>query len=123
MGQTQAVKEAIWLFGLLNELDTFGMLINIGEGLIVFRIFESVYFFVATIIYCDNQEAQALAKNFINHFRIKHMNIQHHFVRKKIAEGQIQLEHVFTQDQIANEFIKSLPRDAFEKFRNALSFS
>ena len=123
MSQTQAVKEAIWLFDLLNELDTSSMPINIDEGLIAFEIFEPVYSLVATIIYCDNQGTQALAKNFINHSRMKHMDIQHHFVREKIAEGQIQLKHVPTQNQIADGLIKPLPRNAFEKFRNALSFS
>ena len=123
MGQTQAAKEAIWLSGLLNELDTPGMPINIGEGLIAFGTSEPVYSLAATIIYCDNQGAQALAKNPTNHSRMKHMDIQHHFVREKVAEGQIQLEHVPTQDQIADGLTKPLPRDAFEKFRNALGLS
>ena len=51
------------------------------------------------------------------------MDIQHHFVREKVAEGRIQLEHVPTQDQIADGLTKPLPRDAFEKFRNALGLS
>ena len=99
------------------------MLINIDEILIIYEIFEFVYCFVVIIIYCDNQKIQTLAKNFINHFRMKHMNIQHHFVREKIVEEQIQLEHVFTQNQIIDDLIKSLSRDAFEKFRNALNLT
>ena len=51
------------------------------------------------------------------------MNIQHHFVREKIIENRIQLKHVFTQNQIIDDFIKSLSRNAFEKFRNALDFT
>ena len=123
MNQTQAIKKTIWFFDLLNELNTFDMFINIDENLIIFETFEFVYFFVITIIYCNNQKAQAFAKNFINYFRIKHMNIQQHFVRKKIIEKQIQLKHVFTQNQIIDEFIKSLPRNAFEKFRTTLNFN
>ena len=99
------------------------MLINIDEAFIIYEIFEFVYCFVVIIIYCDNQKAQTLAKNFINHFRMKHMNIQHHFVREKIVEEQIQLEHVFTQDQITDDLIKSLFKNAFERFRNALNFT
>ena len=74
------------------------MFINIDEDLIIFEIFELVYFFAVTIIYCDNQKTQTLAKNFINYFRIKYINIQQHFVRKKIVEEQIQLKYVFTQN-------------------------
>ena len=96
------------------------MFINIDDAFIIYDIFESIYSFAATIIYCDNQKTQTLAKNFINHSRMKHMNIQHHFVRKKIIENRIQLKHVFTQNQITDDLIKSLSRDAFEKFRNAL---
>ena len=99
------------------------MLINISESLIIFKAFEFVYCFVATIIYYNNQKAQTLTKNFINYFRIKHINIQHHFIQKKIIEKQIQLKHVLTHDQITNELIKSLLRNAFKKFRNALNFS
>ena len=53
---------------------------------------------------------------------MKHMNIQHHFIRKKIIEKQIQLKHVFTIKQIIDDFIKSLSRNNFEKFRKTLSF-
>ena len=42
------------------------------------------YCFVVTIIYCDNQKAQALAKNSIFYVRNKHIDIQHHFVKNKV---------------------------------------
>ena len=120
IGQTQAAKEAIWLSGLLNELDTPGMPTNIGEALVAYGVAEPAYCLAATVIYCDNQGAQALAKNPTNHSRMKHMDLQHHFVREKVAEGRIQLEHVPTAEQVADGLTKPLPRDAFEKFRNAL---
>ena len=65
------------------------MSININKNLIIFKILKFVYFFVATIIYYNNQKTQTFAKNFINYFRIKHINIQQHFVQKKIIEKQI----------------------------------
>ena len=99
------------------------MFINIGDIFIIYKIFEFVYSLIVTIIYCDNQKVQTLAKNFINHFRIKHINIQHYFVREKIVEKQIQLKHVFTQNQIINNFIKLLFKNAFKKFRNAFNFT
>ena len=98
------------------------MFINIEKTFITYKVSKSTYCLIVTVIYCDNQKTQTLAKNFINHFRMKHMNIQHHFVREKIIEKQIQLKHVFTTKQIINDFIKSLFRNNFEKFRKTLNF-
>ena len=73
----------------MNELNTFNIFINIDKTFIIYNIVEFFYCFVAIIIYCDNQKAQTFAKNFINHFRMKHINIQHYFVREKIIKNQI----------------------------------
>ena len=45
----------------------------------------------ATIIYCDNQSAIALAKNPQFHTHTKHIDIQHHFVQDKVSEGAVEL--------------------------------
>jgi len=42
-------------------------------------------------IYSDNQSAIALEKNLIFHQRIKHIEIQAHFIRKKVLEGLLHL--------------------------------
>ena len=97
------------------------MFINIENFFIIYEILKSIYCLIVIVIYCNNQKTQTFVKNFINYFRMKHMNIQHHFVREKIIKKQIQLKHVFTTKQIINDFIKSLFRNNFEKFRKALS--
>lgn len=102
MGQTQATKEAVWLKALLKQLD---------------EAYEAP---VATIIHCDNQGAMALAKNPEFHARSKHIGIQHHFVREKISNGDIELKFVPTEQQIADGLTKALPKDRFEAFRRAL---
>ena len=79
-------------------MNTLNIFINIDDVFIIYETFELIYNLVAIIIYCDNQKVQIFAKNFINHFRMKHMNIQHHFVREKIVKERIQLKHVFTQN-------------------------
>ena len=53
---------------------------------------------------------------------MKHMNLQHHFVKKTIVKNRIQLKYVFIAKQIADNLIKLLSRDIFEKFRNILDF-
>jgi hypothetical protein len=100
IAQTQAAKEAIWLQRLIQELITT----------------------VATppIIYCDNEGAVALSKNPEFHSRTKHIDIQWHFVREKVAEGRIELQRVSTANQAADGFTKGLPRELFTKFRQVI---
>ena len=98
------------------------MFINIEKIFIIYEILKLIYCLIVIVIYCNNSKTQTFIKNFINYFRMKHMNIQHYFVRKKIIEKQIQLKHVFTTKQIINDFIKSFFRNSFEKFRKTLNF-
>ena len=44
-----------------------------------------------TLIQCDNQSCIALAKSPVFHARSKHIEIQYHFVREKILDGEIVL--------------------------------
>jgi Reverse transcriptase (RNA-dependent DNA polymerase)/gag-polypeptide of LTR copia-type len=101
LGQTQATKEAIFLRSLLQEL----------------RPEEQPS---ATIIYCDNQGAIALAKNPQFHARTKHIDIQHHFVREKVASGEVDLQYVPTEEQLADGLTKPLSKEKFFKFRALL---
>jgi hypothetical protein len=103
IGQTNATKEAIWLKRFLAQVnfDKFGPP-------------------VATIIYCDNQGAMALAKNPQFHGRTKHIETHHHFVREKVASGEVQLEYTPTETQVADGLTKALCRDKFQAFRKAI---
>ena len=74
----------------------------------------------ATIIFCDNQGAIALAKNPQFHSRMKHVEIQHNFVREKVSDGVIQLEYVNTESQVADGLTKALDKGRFETFRKAI---
>ena len=65
------------------------MFININKAFIIYKISKFIYCLIVIVIYCDNQKTQTFVKNFINYFRMKHMNIQYHFVREKIIEKQI----------------------------------
>ncbi|RVW15249.1 Retrovirus-related Pol polyprotein from transposon TNT 1-94 [Vitis vinifera] len=68
MAMTEAVKEAIWLKGITEELAMY-------RGKVV--------------VYCDNQSAIHLAKNQSFHERSKHIDVRLHFVRDIIAAGEI----------------------------------
>ena len=65
------------------------MFINIKFFFIIYEILKLIYYLIVIVIYCNNKKTQTFVNFFINHFRMKYMNIQHHFVREKIIEKQI----------------------------------
>jgi histone deacetylase 1/2 len=58
-------------------------------------------------LWCDNVSASALASNPVFHSRTKHIKIDYHFVREKVVNHDIQIQHTSTQNQIADVFTKS----------------
>ncbi|KXJ84053.1 hypothetical protein RP20_CCG021658 [Aedes albopictus] len=64
----------------------------------------------AVQIRCDNLSAVHLAKKEVGYSpRSKHIDIRHHFVREKLAQNIIGLEHVRTDEQIADALTKAVP--------------
>jgi hypothetical protein len=74
----------------------------------------------AMMIYEDNQSVIVLIKNFQFHARIKHIDIQIHFIKEKVIEEFIDLVYVFIDQMIADDLTKSLVKDKFVQFRVAL---
>ncbi|KAL7607916.1 hypothetical protein Lser_V15G11989 [Lactuca serriola] len=75
----------------------------------------------ATIVYCDNVSAVYLSGNPVQHQRTKHIEMDIHFVREKVAIGQIRVLHIPFTYQYADIFTKGLPRQLFLDFRDSLS--
>lgn len=124
MRQTQAIKEAVWLKSPLDQLNpedstTSSTGDNTQTSLSLLED-SSAYALNATIIYCDNQGAIALAKNPESHARSKHIDIQWYYQREKVADGSITLKYVPTSEQIADGLTKPLTKEKFLIFRKAL---
>lgn len=60
-------------------------------------------------------------ENPVQHQRTKHIEINIHFVREKVARGQVRVLHVPSRYQIADIFTKGLSRVLFDDFGNSLS--
>jgi hypothetical protein len=75
----------------------------------------------APIIWCDNVSALALASNPIFHARSKHIEVDYHFVREKVTNRDIILQHVPSSLQPADIFTKGHTADRFCFLRDKLS--
>ena len=75
----------------------------------------------ATLVYCDNVSAVYLSTNPVQHQRTKHVEIDLHFVRERVALGQIRVLHVPSSFQYADIFTKGLPSPLFTEFRSSLN--
>ena len=100
MAASNATKEAIWLRVLLEDLG-----------------YPQPN---ATVIRVDNQGCIALARNPVAHSRAKHIDIRHHFLRERVEMKEVDLRYCSTKNMLADIFTKPLPRETFEKFRDAL---
>ncbi|PNY10358.1 retrotransposon-related protein, partial [Trifolium pratense] len=71
-------------------------------------------------LYCDNLSAINISKNPIQHSRTKHIDIRHHFIRDLVEEKIVTLEHIASEEQLADIFTKALDANQFEKLRGKL---
>ena len=70
---------------------------------------------------CDNESAIKLTNNPVQHARTKHIDVRHHFIIDHQQKGNISIESVGTEDQLADIFTKPLDEKRFYKLRNELN--
>jgi histone deacetylase 1/2 len=72
-------------------------------------------------LWCDNLGAKYLSANPVFHARTKHIEIDFHFVRERVAQRLLEIRFISTNDQVADGFTKALPRVKLREFRNNLN--
>ena len=87
----QSVCEIMWLHQLLME---------VGNKIVA-----------PAKLWCDNQAALHIASNLVFHEQTKHIEIDCHFIRKKIQLGLISTGYVKTGEQLSDIFTKALSGD------------
>ena len=78
---------------------------------------------VPATILCDNRSAIFMSYNPVSHNQSKHIALDYHFVREKVAAGHLPVQFVPSAFQIADLFTKSLSRPQFLFFRSKLNVS
>jgi len=92
-----ATAEMIWVQKLLTEL--------------------SVPHPSRALLWCDNIGAKYLSANPVFHARTKHIEIDFHFVRERVAQKLLDIRFINTDDQLADGFTKPITASKLKEFR------
>ncbi|KAH9762091.1 retrovirus-related pol polyprotein from transposon RE1 [Citrus sinensis] len=98
-----AAAEVLWIRSLLTEI-----------GLTLSSI---------PIIWCDNQSAAALASNPKFHSRTKHIELDVHFIREKVAAQCLKVQYISSSEQTADILTKALSYHPFLYLRDKLNLT
>ena len=100
-GLAYATAELTWIQSLLRELH--------------------IYLSTPPILWCDNLGSTYLTANPVFHARTKHVAIDFHFVREKVAHKDLDVRFISTVDQVADIMTKSLSSPRFSMLRSKLT--
>ena len=90
---TAMASEVSWLVGLLKHFE-----VDVSS----------------TMVFCDSQAAIHLSTNPTFHEHFKHVEIDCHFIRERVAAGLLKLVHVKSQNQLADLLTKLVSTSQFQ---------
>jgi histone deacetylase 1/2 len=73
------------------------------------------------VLWCDNLGATYLTANPVFHARTKHIEVDFHFVREKVAIGALDVRFIASGDQLADVFTKPVSHQLLSRFCSNLN--
>ena len=104
-GLSYALREAIPIINLLQEMQRRGVSVNSTTPQIKCTVFE------------DNSGALEMAREHKYRPRTKHLNIKLHHFRWHVNQGIVEIAKISTTDQCADVLTKPLPEESFVRHR------
>jgi hypothetical protein len=98
-----ATTEVMWIQAVLNEL--------------------CIPYPCGARLWCDNMGAKYLAWNLIFYERMKHVEIDYHFVCDRVVQKLLDVRFIGNDDQLAYGFTEALPHGRFIDFRHNLNLT
>lgn len=90
MALTCAAQQVLWMFSFMSEV--------------------SLKRELPAILHGNNAASIALTLNTKGHACAKHIDIHHHYIREQVAEGEIGLVQIPSEENLADILTKPLPR-------------
>ncbi|KAL5713478.1 hypothetical protein ACHQM5_015548 [Ranunculus cassubicifolius] len=72
------------------------------------------------LIWCDNISSISLASNPVFHSKMKHLEVDYHYVREKVIHKELQVCYINTKDQVADIFTKGMSSPRFKELSHKL---
>jgi len=96
-----------------------------AESMWLLSLFEEMKFTLPQppLLLCDNLGATQLSFNPVQHSRMKHIQIDIHFVRDLVEKKILNVRHVHINDQLADLLTKPLSRQRTDYLRNKIGLS
>lgn len=79
------IVDVLWLLSILKEL-----MLSLDQ---------------VPTIYCDNVTKHYLVKNPIMHVRVKHVEIDFHFLREQVTDGKLDIKRIEIDDICSHQVI------------------
>ncbi|GLB43838.1 putative reverse transcriptase (RNA-dependent DNA polymerase) [Lyophyllum shimeji] len=90
MALTRGAQQALWMHNFLFEID-------LSQNL-------------PATLHVDSTSSISLAQSTKGHARAKHIDIHHHYVQKRVQDGDIQINHICSTENLADILTRPLPR-------------
>nr|GFC37365.1 putative ribonuclease H-like domain-containing protein [Tanacetum cinerariifolium] len=78
------------------------------------QLLDYGYNFMNTKIYIDNNSAICIVKNPVYHSKTKHIEIRHHFIRDCFEKKLISVDHIHTDENVADLLTKAFDAGRFQ---------